>query len=56
MLRSQMTVALTQLINALHSLKSSVNSAASASVQSLQKDFTAENNALLNEVGRGAWE
>jgi len=45
----QMTVAITQLINALHSLKSSVNSAASASVQSLQKDFSAEHNPLLNE-------
>ncbi|XP_076014356.1 ATP-dependent zinc metalloprotease YME1L1-like isoform X2 [Genypterus blacodes] len=41
----QMIVPLSQLINALHSLKTS----ASASVQSLHKDFTPEPNYLLKE-------
>ncbi|XP_029935339.1 ATP-dependent zinc metalloprotease YME1L1 isoform X2 [Myripristis murdjan] len=45
----QMIVPLSQLINALHSLKSSASSAATASVQSLHKDFTSESNPLLKE-------
>ncbi|XP_071397888.1 ATP-dependent zinc metalloprotease YME1L1-like isoform X1 [Centroberyx affinis] len=45
----QMIVPLSQLINALHSLKSSANSAVTASVQSLHKDFTPEHNPLLKE-------
>uniref|UniRef100_UPI003AAB397F ATP-dependent zinc metalloprotease YME1L1-like isoform X1 n=1 Tax=Centroberyx gerrardi TaxID=166262 RepID=UPI003AAB397F len=45
----QMIVPLSQLINALHSLKSSANSAATASIQSLHKDFTPEHNPLLKE-------
>ncbi|KAM3860683.1 ATP-dependent zinc metalloprotease YME1L1-like [Diretmus argenteus] len=43
----QMIVPLSQLINALHSLKSSANS--TASVQSLNKDFNPEHNPLLKE-------
>uniref|UniRef100_A0A3Q1FN98 ATP-dependent zinc metalloprotease YME1L1 n=1 Tax=Acanthochromis polyacanthus TaxID=80966 RepID=A0A3Q1FN98_9TELE len=42
---SQMIVPLSQLINALHSLKNS----ATASVQTLYKDFTPEHNACLKE-------
>ncbi|XP_022063740.1 ATP-dependent zinc metalloprotease YME1L1 isoform X2 [Acanthochromis polyacanthus] len=41
----QMIVPLSQLINALHSLKNS----ATASVQTLYKDFTPEHNACLKE-------
>uniref|UniRef100_A0AAQ5Z723 ATP-dependent zinc metalloprotease YME1L1 n=2 Tax=Amphiprion TaxID=80969 RepID=A0AAQ5Z723_AMPOC len=42
---SQMIVPLSQLINALHSLKNS----ATASVQTLHKDFTPEHNSYLKE-------
>uniref|UniRef100_UPI003AAC0E69 ATP-dependent zinc metalloprotease YME1L1-like isoform X3 n=1 Tax=Centroberyx gerrardi TaxID=166262 RepID=UPI003AAC0E69 len=45
----QQVMPLSQLINALHSLKSSANSAATASIQSLHKDFTPEHNPLLKE-------
>ncbi|KAM6953395.1 ATP-dependent zinc metalloprotease YME1L1-like [Aplochiton taeniatus] len=45
----QVTVPLSQLINALHSLKSSATSAATASVQSLQKDISPEQDPLLKE-------
>uniref|UniRef100_A0A672J4H8 YME1-like 1a n=1 Tax=Salarias fasciatus TaxID=181472 RepID=A0A672J4H8_SALFA len=42
---SQMIVPLSQLINALHSLKNS----ATASIQTLHKDFTPEHNSFLKE-------
>lgn len=42
----QMIVPLSQLINALHSLKNS----ATASVQTLHKDFTPDHNSFLKEV------
>ncbi|XP_041924198.1 ATP-dependent zinc metalloprotease YME1L1-like isoform X1 [Alosa sapidissima] len=45
----QVTVPLTHLINALHSIKTSASSAATASVQSLQKDFPPEQDPLLKE-------
>ncbi|XP_071397890.1 ATP-dependent zinc metalloprotease YME1L1-like isoform X3 [Centroberyx affinis] len=48
-LQPQQVMPLSQLINALHSLKSSANSAVTASVQSLHKDFTPEHNPLLKE-------
>ncbi|XP_056155425.1 ATP-dependent zinc metalloprotease YME1L1-like [Lampris incognitus] len=44
----QMTIPLSQLINALHSLKSAGSSAATASVQSLQ-NVTLEHNSQLKE-------
>ncbi|XP_072535814.1 ATP-dependent zinc metalloprotease YME1L1-like isoform X2 [Salminus brasiliensis] len=46
----QVTVPLTHIINALHSLKNSASSAATASVQSLQRDVSPELGLLLNKT------
>ncbi|XP_036442173.1 ATP-dependent zinc metalloprotease YME1L1 isoform X1 [Colossoma macropomum] len=48
----QVTVPLTHIINALHSLKTSATSAATASVQSLQRDISPEHDLLLNKTDR----
>ncbi|KAG7266478.1 hypothetical protein CRUP_028427 [Coryphaenoides rupestris] len=45
----QMILPLSQLVNALHALKCSANSAVTASVQSLQRDLALENDLLLTE-------
>uniref|UniRef100_A0A8B9HC09 ATP-dependent zinc metalloprotease YME1L1 n=1 Tax=Astyanax mexicanus TaxID=7994 RepID=A0A8B9HC09_ASTMX len=44
------TVPLTHIINALHSLKNSANSVATASVQSLQRDVSPDPGLLLNKT------
>ncbi|KAG9276474.1 ATP-dependent zinc metalloprotease YME1L1-like isoform X1 [Astyanax mexicanus] len=46
----QVTVPLTHIINALHSLKNSANSVATASVQSLQRDVSPDPGLLLNKT------
>uniref|UniRef100_A0AAR2KQT4 ATP-dependent zinc metalloprotease YME1L1 n=1 Tax=Pygocentrus nattereri TaxID=42514 RepID=A0AAR2KQT4_PYGNA len=48
----QVTVPLTHIINALHSLKTSATSAATTSVQSLQRDISPEHELLLNKTDR----
>lgn len=45
----QMIVPLSQLVNALHSLKSAASSVVTASVQSLQRDLAPDNDLLLRE-------
>lgn len=45
----QVTVPLSHLINAFHSLKSSANSVSSASIQCLQKDIATETEVQANE-------
>lgn len=47
----QMILPLSQLINALHSLKNS----ATASVQTLHRDFPPEHTSYLKEVRRTSW-
>ncbi|KAI4871208.1 hypothetical protein NFI96_003474 [Prochilodus magdalenae] len=51
----QVTVPLTHIVNALHSLKTSASSAATASVQSLQRDISLEHDLLLNKTDRQAF-
>ncbi|XP_031439852.1 ATP-dependent zinc metalloprotease YME1L1 [Clupea harengus] len=46
----QVTVPLSHLINALHSIKTSASSAATASVQTLQKELPQEQDHLLKEA------